>query len=37
MSWNFGNMTDEEIERVIAIFQQERPDILILSVKLTGN
>jgi hypothetical protein len=37
MSRNFGNMTDEEIERVIAIFQQEHPDTLILPVKLSGN
>jgi hypothetical protein len=37
MSRTFGNMTDAEIERVIALFQQEHPDTLILPVKLTDN
>jgi hypothetical protein len=37
MSRTFGHMTDAEIERVIAPFQQEHPDTLILPVKLAGN
>jgi hypothetical protein len=37
MSRNFGQLTDEEIERVIAAFQEENPATLILPIKLMGN
>lgn len=37
LSKNFGAMTDEEIERVLAAFQAENPDAVVLPVKLTDN
>jgi hypothetical protein len=37
MSYTFGDMTNKEIERAIAIFQQEHPDTLILPVNFAAT
>jgi len=34
---NFGHMTDDEIERVLEVFQAEHPDTVIRPVRLIGN
>ncbi|MHB8880451.1 MAG: hypothetical protein ACYC69_02955 [Thermodesulfovibrionales bacterium] len=34
---NFGPMADSEIKRVLAEFQSQNPDTVILPVELTGN
>jgi hypothetical protein len=37
LSKNFGALTDEEISRVLEVFQAENPGIVVQAIKLTGN
>jgi hypothetical protein len=37
LSKNFGALTDEEITRVLEVFQAENPGIVVQAIKLTGN
>jgi hypothetical protein len=34
---NFGDLSDEELTRVIKVFQEEHPDVAVHAVRLTGN
>jgi hypothetical protein len=34
---NFGELTDEEILKILEVFQAENPGIVIHAIKLTGN
>jgi hypothetical protein len=37
MTRNFGNITYAEIERAIAAFREENPEMAIDTIELTGN